>query len=293
MSWLQELADELTERGVTGPQRRRIVLELQDHIACEPGCENRLGDPLQLAARFANELASDAARRCALGAFGALASAAIVLILSQATIGHAGGYPGFDHGLSLVLFVGAALGMLIAPQVALVAGGLAGLRALRRGARILPASEIALIRRRAWVGLAAGIATMIGLELYVGDFSAVLPAWWLVLFGGLAATAGLALLGACARLVRTASIVSDTSGPAGDLFDDLPVIRSSWLRQRPWHLGALAWIAVALSMTVWEWYAEHSLAEGLQRGAFEGLAAAAGFALLGRSIGVARTRRED
>jgi hypothetical protein len=45
-------------------------------------------------------------------------------------------------------------------------------------------------------------------------------------------------------------------------------------------------LTVALAVTVFEWHAERSLFEGLQRGAFEGLAAAVGFALLGRFIGV-------
>ena len=40
----------------------------------------------------------------------------------------------------------------------------------------LPAGEIALIHRRARVALAAGFATMAGLELYVVDFSQRLPA---------------------------------------------------------------------------------------------------------------------
>ncbi len=142
MSWAQQLADELTACGVLGRERRRIVLELQDHIACEPGCQERLGDPHELAARFADELATDGARRGAFAAFGALVLAALALIVSQLAIGHAGGYPGFDHGHSLALFLPAALGMFIAPQAALVAGTLAALRALRRLRRaVLPAAE--------------------------------------------------------------------------------------------------------------------------------------------------------
>ncbi len=45
--------------------------------------------------------------------------------------------------------------------------------------------ELAAIRRRTWVGLLSGIATMVGLELYVVDFSSFLPAWWLALVRGL------------------------------------------------------------------------------------------------------------
>ena len=108
------------------------MLEFEDHIDCEPGCEERLGDPRELAA-------------------------------------------GFDSGLSLALFVPAFFGMFLAPQVALVAGTLAALRALRRRrVRSLPASEIGLIGRRTRVVLLAGFATVAGLELYAVDFSLVL-----------------------------------------------------------------------------------------------------------------------
>jgi hypothetical protein len=289
MSWLQSLTDELGSHGVTGRERRRIVFELQDHIACDPGCEQRLGDPRELAVRFADELATARTRSCALEVFGALALAALALVVSQLAIGAAGGYPGFDRGRSLALFMPAALGMFVAPQAALVAGTLAALRALRRRrASALPAAELALIRRRAWVGLLSGIATIVGLELYVLDFSAVLPVWWLALVGGLAGAAGVALLAAAARLLDAGAIVTGVDGSAGDVFDDLPMMRWSWLRGASWRLGAGASLCVGLAVTLFEWHAERSLFEGLQRGLFEGLAAAAGYALLGRAIGVAR-----
>ena len=45
MSWLEQLEYALRARGVSRRRRERIVVELRDHIACEPGCEARLGDP--------------------------------------------------------------------------------------------------------------------------------------------------------------------------------------------------------------------------------------------------------
>ncbi len=291
MSWLDHLADELTARGVPRGEQRRIVLELRDHIESEPGCEARLGDPRQLALEFADELATDRARRSAFDGFGALAVAAVALLVSQLALSPAGGYPGFNRGLSLGLFVPAALGMFVAPQVALVSGTLAVLRALRRRrARTLPAAELALIRRRARIGLNGGIATVIGLELYVVDFSSVLPGWWLALVGGLAGIGGVALAGASRRLAVAGAIVTATSGSAGDVFDDLPAIGWSWLRRRPWRLGAIASLGVGVGLTLVGWHAERSLIEGIERGAFEGLAAAAGFGLLGRAIGVLGAR---
>jgi hypothetical protein len=223
--------------------------------------------------------------------FGALASTGLVLIVFQFALRHAGNY-GFERGHSLALFAPAALAIFVAPQAALVAGTLAVLRALhRRRTRTLPAAEIALIRRRIGVALVAGIATGVGLELFVIDFSSLLPAWWVDLFGGLAGVAIVALLAVAAKLVRTRSIVTHTSGVAGDVFDDVPAFGWHRLRRHPWWLGAIASLGVALAMTLVEWHAEQSLVEGLQRGVFEGLAAGAGFVLLGRAIGVKTAAR--
>ena len=54
MSWLDTLAGELRARRVPRRERARILLELRDHIECEPGCEERLGDPRELAITFAD-----------------------------------------------------------------------------------------------------------------------------------------------------------------------------------------------------------------------------------------------
>jgi len=287
MSWLDELSLELCARGVPRRERTRIVVELDDHIACEPGCEARLGDPRALATSFADELATSAART-GVRQFAALAAAAavVVVIVSQLTLARFSHYPGYSNGLSMLLFLPALPGMVVAPQIALVAGTLAAWRALRRRrvAR-LPAQEIALIHRRARVALAAGFATMAGLELYVIDFWQRLPAWWLGLVGGLAAVAGVGLLAASRTRVHAAAIISGMGGQAGDIYDDLPVPGWRWLRARPWFLGALASLAVGLALGAFEAHAEHSLFEGLQRGTFEGLAAAVGFVVLGRAIG--------
>ncbi len=286
MSWLDDLSGELYARGVTRRDRVRIVAELTDHIACEPGCEERLGDPRELATSFADELATAEARGSAFATFGALAVAAVALVVSLITLARFAHYPGYSNGLSTALFFPALLGMVVAPQVALVAGTLAAWRALRRRwVTSLPAAEIALIHRRARVALAAGFATMAGVELYVVDFCERLPAWWLGLAGGLAAAAGFGLWAAARTLARARTIVSGAAGPAGDIYDDLPAVGSGWLRARPWLLGALASLAVGLALGAFEAHAEHSVLEGIQRGLFEGLAAAVGFVLLGRAIG--------
>jgi hypothetical protein len=287
MTWLDRLAAELTARGLTGASRRRILVELQDHIECEPGCEERLGDPRELAAGFADELATDKARRSAFHVFAALAVAAVALVVSQVALASGAGYPGYRHGLTMALFFPALIGLLVGPQVALVAGGLAALRAVRRrGERTLPAAELGLIRRRARVAVGAGYGVVGGLGLYMINFGHVLPVWWLALVGGLAALAAGALFTASVSLARAGSVISAAGGGAGDVFDDLPLIGVRWLRVRPWLLGAGASVASAIVLTVFVAHAEHSWVEGIERGAVEGLAAGVGFAVLGRAIGV-------
>ncbi len=265
------------------------MLELEDHIGCEPGCEERLGDPGALAATFAEELATARARRSAFHAFWALALVAVAMALSQLVIGQAGGYPGFDHGLTLALFVPAFIGLFIAPQVALVAGTLAGWRAFRRRrTQSLPAAEIGLIERRTRVALVAGFAGLGGLALYLVDFVTIFPAWYLMLVGGSALLAGTVMYASYTGLVRARGIVSACPGPAGDVYDDLPLPR--WLRHRPWRLGAIGALAVAVVSTVGLGHAERSLSEGLQRGVLEGVAAFIGYVVLGKAIGLLASR---
>ena len=135
-TFLERLDHELAGRGVRRTLRRRIALEYADHLACDPESETQLGDPGELAGEFAAELAADEARRMARNAFMELALAALALVAGQLTIAAAGGYPGYNHGVSTALAVPTILTLLIAPQIALVAGSLAALRALRtRGSR--------------------------------------------------------------------------------------------------------------------------------------------------------------
>ena len=205
MSWLEEFEEELKARHVRPAVRERLVAELADHIACEqeaspPAAATALGVPREIAGQCAEELATEDARRGALGAFLALAATGAVFLVQQGTLGRTG-YPGFDHGYSTPLALIAILAFVVGSQVALVCGVLAAWRAVRRwGVPVLPAAEIALLRRRATIGLAAGLVTTAGLLLYVVNFIAVQPAWWVVLCGTLAAGATVALAAALRTL---------------------------------------------------------------------------------------------
>jgi MFS family permease len=292
MSWLGEFEDELATRGIRPAVRERLVTEFADHIACEQGAATavaltRLGVAREIAGQYADELAADGARHGAFAAFAALGCAAAALVVSQLTLGQFVGYPGFDHGFSAALALPAILAMLVGPQVALVGGTLAAWRAIRRRREpVLPAAEIALLRRRVRVGLLAGIVTTAGLLLYTVDFIGVLPAWWLALSGALAAGAMAALVAARRALANSSATVVFASGRAGDLFDDVPALRR--LRGHPLALCVSAAVASGVVVTLAEWHAERSLAEGLQRGIFEAVVLSVGFAVLGRTIGARR-----
>jgi hypothetical protein len=291
MSWLSEFEAELKLRGIRPAARERLLAEFADHIACEEGASTRLaltrlGTAREIAAQYADELAADDARHGALGAFAALTLAALALLVSQLTLGRIG-YPGFAHGYSTPLALTAIAAFVLGSQVALVCGTLAAWRALRRRHEaLLPAAEIALMHRRSRLGVAAGLATTVGLLLYVVDFIGVLPAWWLALSGSLSLLAAAALVAAWHVIARGSATLALSAGPPGDLFDDIPPLRG--LRAHPLRLWALAALAVGGAVTVLEWHAEHSLGEGLQRGVFEALAVSVCFALLGRAIGARR-----
>jgi hypothetical protein len=87
-------------------------------------------------------------------------------------------------------------------------------------------------------------------------------------------------------LARGSATVVLAAGGAGDLFDDIAPLRR--LRDHPLMLWLSAALACGGAVTLFEWHAERSLAEGLQRGAFEAVALSIGFAVLGRAIGARR-----
>jgi hypothetical protein len=292
MTWLGEFEDELAARGVRPAMRERLVAELSDHIACEQAqspepVETRLGVAREIAGRCADELGTDDVRHAVSMTFVALSAAAAALVISMVSLNRINRYPGFDHGFSVALSLPAILALLIGPQVALAGGILATWRVIRRRREtVLPGAELALVRRRAQIGATAGLVTSIGVLLYTVNFIGVLPAWWLALSGSLSAGATVALLAARRALAHSSATVVAAGGPAGDLFDDIPPLRA--LRGRPFALCLGGALTGAFVVTFAEWHAERSLAEGLERGAFEALVLSVGFVLLGRALGARR-----
>jgi hypothetical protein len=290
--FIQRLDHELANRGVRRTMRRRIALEYADHLACDPDAESRIGDPQHLAGEFAAELAVDDARRVARNAFAALALTALALVVGQLTISAAGGYPGYNNGLSTALAVPTILTILIAPQIALVAGCLAALRALRRrGSRLLPDAEVALIHRRARIAVGAGLALCVALLLYAVDHTQEMAGWWVALQIGLATAAGLALIVVAVQAHRSRQTIGAVPGPSGGLVDDLPPLALAANHRRATCITA-ALLAGAVG-AVLGGVAERSLIEGLERGTFEAIVVAVCLALalrFSKAGGAARGR---
>jgi hypothetical protein len=268
--FIRRLDHELANRGVRRSMRRRIALEYADHLACDPDAQARLGDPTELAGEFAAELAADDARRVARNAFVALALAALALVAGQLTISAAGGYPGYNSGLSTALAVPTILTILIAPQIALVAGCLAALRALRRRrSRRLPDAEVALIYRRSVVAVGAGLALCAALLLYAIDHAQQMAGWWVALQIGLATAAALALIGVAAQARRSRQTIGAVPGPSGGVTDDIPPLALVAAHRRAACITAA--LLVGAAGTVVGGVAERSLIEGLERGTFEAI----------------------
>jgi hypothetical protein len=276
---IDELGRELGAVGISGRLRRRILDELRDHLACDP--EAQLGDPRGLARQFADELGTSRSRSAAFAGFGALAVAG--LAYTVAFVAEAGvSVPDLPaHSRVLGALAGATL--VVAPQVAFVAGGLALVRAFRRRRdRAIPAAEVRLLLRRTGLALAAGAAAMGATALFGYEYGVATG----IAYVG-AAVGGGALLLATPPVLAAARVHATAPGEPGDVFADVGELVPKRLRGDPWTfaqtVALLAGLAVALAGI-----AQSDPFDGLLRGLAEALACFAGFAGLGRFLGLRR-----
>jgi hypothetical protein len=271
MTYLDDLARELAAVGIRGRLRARILAEAADHLA--EGDVEKFGDPAELARQFADELATDRSRAAAFAAFGSLAAAGIGFGLAWLAIARAG-FPDIATGAWPPLGIAAAIGTVVFPQVALAAGLLTILRAVRRRReRRIVAAEIDLLLTRTRVGLTFGVLSMAALAVYAIEFP--IAGWiWPVALALTAPLAGVGLL-----MHRAAAVKSSVSGDAGDVFDDLPVP----VARRPWLLCAATAAAAALVT-----FAAAPNHEGIRNGIVELVLVVAGFLALGKRLGLRR-----
>ena len=246
-----ELLDrELAALGVPARRRRRIRLELEDHLACDP--EADLGDPVELARRFADELGTAYARRAGFMVFVALVPVAVLF------------------GLLLVAGQGANnVGTVLGTQLAFVGGTLALLRAWRlRRQVVIAASESRVLARRATLGIAGGLLTLVSIGVATHT-----------VLSGVTIGTGCVSLGLAGVALRAARLRPANTGPAADFAFDLG------LNADPWRLAIVVAAAVAFCIAA-AGFVQADLLDGLVRAFGDGILCTVGFALLGRPLGL-------
>jgi hypothetical protein len=288
VSYFDDLSNALADVGISRSLRRRILAEFTDHLACDPEAE--LGAPQALARQFADELGTARARKAGLSTFLALALAGALFGVAFLTSPGAAAF-GYDGIPDSALLGGLAkLVAVVAPQLAFVAGTLAGLRVLRRRSDpVIPRAEAVIIARRARLGILAGFASMAALALMAIEFHRDVPGWWMT-FALIASAVG---AGALAFVTLAAFSAARTlpaaEGSAGDLFDDFGAIVPGRLRGRPWAFAVTVAAGVALAITL-AGVAGSDGYDGALRGLLDALACLSGFALLGRYLGLRGAR---
>ncbi len=211
------------------------------------------------------------ARRAAFAAFLALVPLGV---LFAALFAFEAVYANVEPGASILLVLGV--------QLAFVGGMLALLRAWRlRAAVAVPAAEARVLRRRAGLGLAGGALTVVVLAAlasgrYGGvQLSAPALAWTTVGVGAVGLAAGAFFV------LRAGWPAPVADGAAADFSFDLGIDADPW-RLALCVAGALAF-CIALAGIV-----QADPIDGLVRAIGDGLLCLAGFALLGRQLGLRR-----
>jgi len=290
--YVRELSAALAAVGIRGRLRQRILLETEDYLRSDPEGVARFGSAVIVANRFADELSTAKTRAAAYAAFAALATAgagvtAALVLANKANDLFVG------DGIELAVALAAAWFIVLAPQLAFVAGSLALVRAIRRrDADVVPANEVHLLRRRTLIAVGSGWVTILALAVYAALKGGPEP---VVL--GVCGAAALALAWATARLLVAARLRPVAQGLAGDALEDLeavlrfvPVLGRLRLSSHPLLVcvvfAGTALLAVFLpdalaGRPIW----------GAMNVIFEAVAFSAGMWLFGDSLGLRPDRR--
>jgi hypothetical protein len=299
-SFLLELRDRLRSLGVRRSDLDRVLAEVQDHLreASREGDDpvRRFGDPRVFARMVAAELATTRTRRATFLSFAALALAGSGYVLAFALVPLAGGWPDIFAGHLGALGPLIAIAIVLLPQIAFVSGCLALVRALRvRRVRTVAGAELALLRRRSNVALAAAAGALLAFVVFALNSAGTLAGWWTWTTLAMCAVL-LAPLAAASYVVSDSGCPAvETAGPAGDIFDDLgpllrlgPLRRIAW-REHTWRFAVVSACVIGLLGFAGGWYAEGDPGSGIVRGGFEAVALVICFAALGRILGLRRT----
>jgi hypothetical protein len=267
---IDDLDRELRAVGVPAGRRHRIRLELEDHLACDPGAD--LGDPHALARQFADELGSVYARRAGFAVF-------LVLVPFGLLFGAVFAFTAIYTTSAAPLLT---VALVVGVQLAFVGGTLALLRAWRlRRLVAIPAAEACTLIRRASLAIAGAAITVTALGLIVSGYYPV--AQWSSLSLGWA-TVGVgtaAVLLASVAVIRSYRLLPLADGESGDLAFDLGIDADPWRLALEIAGGVVLCIAAAGIV-------QSDPIDGLVRAVGDGLLCLAGFAVLGRPLGLRR-----
>lgn len=288
MTYLDALESELHAAGIPARRRGRIVAEFADHLHEDPSAQ--LGAPRELARQFADELGTRLARTAAFRAFAALALVGVALVAMFAAAGGATGLGiGRHRAVSApnwttpILLIAA-----VAAQVALAAGALALLRAWRlRHERVIGAPDAAVLARRSGVGLIGGLLTLAALPACAVAFPHAVGHTWAVLAWIVAGVGVAALAGVAPSVIRSVRLRPASSGEPADLSADLGPWLPSGLTPTRCALLLAAAIVVVLGL---QGVVADDAYDGIARGLADGVACLAGFAVLGRYLGLRAAR---
>jgi len=266
MNFFDELRRELAACGVDVRRIRRIVLELEDHHACDP--EARLGEPREIAARFGAELRVARTRAATLGGFASLSLAAVLVAATSLAVSTAGGWPDLFGARGLIVAL-AGLAAVFAGQVSFVAGVLGAALWLRRP------DELRLVQRRMAVALAAAWVVVIADGVDAVALRPGMPGWWFAFACSATVASAVALVGAVQTLRRATALTP------------VRLERAAVGWEASWVLAV--WVAAVAAMALGSAVAERSWVEGAFRGGFELVALGAGFLFFGRLLGLRRS----
>lgn len=288
MTYLDALDSELTAAGIPTSRRRRILAEFADHLHEEPGAQ--LGDPRDLARQFADELSSRVARSTAFRTFAALAFTGISLVAMFVAVGRMRGLTisGQQHTPTPSWTAPIMLIAALAAQVALAAGGLALLRAWRlRNERVISAADASVLTRRSAVGLVSGLITLAAPPAAALAWPHAAGHTWTVFAWVLAAVGVIVFAGVVPSLIRSLRVRPQLEGRAGDLRTDL----GSWAPAAltPTRCALLLTLAIIVLVGGAGVLTDDPY-DGLARGIADGMACLAGFAVLGRYLGLRSSR---
>jgi uncharacterized membrane protein len=284
MTYLNALESELAAVGIPAPRRRRILAEFADHLHEDPSAE--LGAPEDLAKQFADELGTSLARAASFRTFAALAFAGISLVAMFVAVGgnRGLGLARHHHVATPTWTMPILLIAAVAAQVAFAAGVLALLRAWRlRHERVIKAADARVLARRSAVGLVGGLLTLAALPACALAFPYAAGHTWNV-FAWIVAGVGVVVLAAASpALVSSFRLRPTHAGEPSDLIADL----GGWVPRSltPTRIALLLALGIAVLLSAQGVIVDDPY-DGAARGILDGAACLAGFAVLGRYLGL-------